>query len=164
MKVFALFALTFVSAVHIASDPVSEHLLPPKKVDAVAPPPYKASDDGMPGYTRTVPENFNTDSDDQFMRSVIGKYAVETRDKEGKPTGQFYLDKSGAKALADEVVGTHSGKKGAAAADHIASTFDSAWTHSDVNGEGKIEAARAAPLMRSILGNQQADLHLSVKK
>ena len=162
MKAFALLALTFVAGISLESDPIASTPTPPDVPATYK--PYKASDSGMPGYDRVIPERFSTDADDQFMRSVIGKYAVETRDKDGKPTGQYYLDKAGAKSLADEVVGTHTGRKGADKTDYIGKVFDSAWDRADVNGEGKIEVARSAPLMRNIIGNQQADLHLAIKK
>ena len=107
---------------------------------------------------------FTTSEDDIFMRSVYTKYAIEMRDLAGKPTGQFYLTKADALVLATEVVGTHGGKKGAEAADYLAKVFDGAWNFYDVNLEGKIDVARAPPLMRTIVGNQAIDLHLNQKK
>ena len=168
MKLFAFFALTFAAGVHLNSDPVPEHLLPPKKKTEAEPVitynPYKASDNGKGGYERVIPERFSTDADDTFMRSVITKYAVETRDKEGKPTGKFYLDKAGAKELAAEVVKTFTGKKGAEVISYLDKVFESNWERADVNGEGKIEVERTPPLMRNIIGNQQANLQLAIKK
>ena len=61
----------------------------------------------MDGYNRKVPDRFLGPGDDTLMRSIIEQYAIELRGKDGKPTGEFYLDKAGASALATEVVGTH---------------------------------------------------------
>lgn len=41
------------------------------------------------------------------MRSLIKTYAIEQRDSNGTPSGNFYLDKKGAQKVANEVVGTH---------------------------------------------------------
>ncbi len=61
---------------------------------------------------KKIPKHFSKDSDDLLMRSLISKYAVEGR-VNGKPNGQFYLQK---KAVADasyEIVNNLLGYKGA---------------------------------------------------
>lgn len=47
------------------------------------------ADDGTEYYTRKIPEHFsgNGDHDDLLMRSLITKYAIEGRAKNGKPSG-----------------------------------------------------------------------------
>ena len=46
------------------------------------------------------------------MKSLITKYAVEGRSKNGKPTGQFYLTKDAVRDVSREIVNTHFGYKG----------------------------------------------------
>jgi len=41
------------------------------------------------------------------MRSLIRTYAIEGRAQNGKPTGKFYRDFNGVKAVSQEVVQTH---------------------------------------------------------
>jgi len=41
------------------------------------------------------------------MRSLIQNYAVEMKDKDGKPNGSFFFDKAAASSAATEVVKTH---------------------------------------------------------
>ena len=50
---------------------------------------------------------FNGDDDDNFMRSVIANYAAESRDGDGVPTAQFFLDAAAARRLGAEVLATH---------------------------------------------------------
>jgi hypothetical protein len=46
------------------------------------------------------------------MKSLISKYSVEGRTKNGKASGQFYLTKDGVREASKEIVGTHFGYKG----------------------------------------------------
>ena len=111
------FALAFVavaSAVRITSDPIATTPTPVTGEEEL-PRPYGPWDEGVDGYERQIPDHFTQDTDDIFMRSVYTNYAMEERDANGKPTGKFYLDHAGAKALANEVVETHAGKSGAEA-------------------------------------------------
>jgi hypothetical protein len=50
---------------------------------------YVTADDGTEYYQRKVPEHFsgNGDHDDLLMKSLITKYSVEGRTKNGKPSG-----------------------------------------------------------------------------
>jgi hypothetical protein len=94
-------------------------------------------------YERVVPTNFADGGDDLFMRSMIKTYALEGKNKDGSPNGQFWLDEAGAKAAAGEVLATHKGIKGAAADKYFATYWKKAWGHFDVNVVGKIEVIKA---------------------
>jgi hypothetical protein len=94
------------------------------------------------------------------MNSIITKYAVESRDTDGKPSGHFFLDKAGARAISEEVVGTHLKKDAAGIAKYLDEKFPEAWTRFDVNGEGKIEAMRGPTFLRYIVGSVEAGFGL----
>ena len=91
----------------------------------------------------TIPDRFSRDSDDLFMRSVFSNYA----------SGEW-LSKSGAKALAREVLSTHKGLKGSALNEYLATYFNKAWGHFDVNRVGKIEALKADNFIRFLASDQ----------
>merc|ERR1712178_577982 len=118
-------------------------------------------------YQRVIPANFAGDSDDIFMRSVVTNYAQEGADcdelEDGslvncKPTGVFTLNKSAAKALMTEVLGTHAGLSGDALTSYLDTYFDKAWGHFDVMQTGSIEAAKAGALSRFLLSDQRKQL------
>ena len=58
---------------------------------------YSAADNGMTPmgieYNRVLPSQFDEDSPNNFMRHVITDYALEKKTKEGKPSGEFLMDK-----------------------------------------------------------------------
>ena len=120
-------------------------------------------------YSRVTPANFAADSDDIFMRSVIENYAQEGSDcdddGDGNPvvttckgTGVFTLNKSAAKALATEVLGTHAGLSGDALTSYLDTYYDKAWGHFDVMQTGSIAAAKAGALCRFLMSDQRVQL------
>jgi len=52
---------------------------------------------GAGEYARVTPARFAADSDDIFMRSMIEQYALEGKNKDGSPNGQFWIDEAGAR-------------------------------------------------------------------
>ena len=114
---------------------------------------------GAGGYARVYPARFTGGSDDLFMRSVYEVYAMEEEDKDThRPTGKFYLNESGARALASEVLGTHKGLHGANLANYLGSYFAKAWGHFDVNRTGKIAPENAPQFCRFLLSDQYIQL------
>ena len=113
-------------------------------------------------YERVIPAHFSAGSDDIFMRSVLNNYAVEKKacDDAGacKPTGSFWLNKAGARALGAEVLATHKKLAGPAVGAYLDTYFDKAWGHFDVNRVGAIEAQKSAPLMRFLCSDQRMQL------
>ena len=53
-----------------------------------------------------IPDRFDGAESDRLMNSIIGKYSQE-KFIDGKPTGEFSLDKSGIQEISREVVDTH---------------------------------------------------------
>jgi len=119
-------------------------------------------------YERLITPNFSSDSDDIFMRSMITKYAHEKRTSieelddgtklGGEPTGAFMMGKKDMQYAAKEVLATHKGLKGAAAADYMDTYFDKAWSNFDVNGDGAIEVIKSPMFMRFLCSDQSMQL------
>ena len=57
---------------------------------------YAAGDQGMTPngveYIRQMPDQFNEDSPNNFMRAMITDYALEKKAEDGKPTGEFKMN------------------------------------------------------------------------
>merc|ERR1712238_131459 len=80
------------------------------------------------------------------MRSMIEQYALEEKTKVvehddgtksgGEPSGKFWMNKEDALSASKEVLNTHKGLAGAALDQYIATFFDKAWGHFDVNKGG----------------------------
>ena len=105
------------------------------------------------------PAHFQDDAGDLFMRSVYKNYSTEGTDKDTKlPTGVWTISEAQGKALAGEVLATHKGLKGAAAADYLKSYWAKAWGHFDVNRTGAIPPLYAPQLMRFLLSDQYVQL------
>merc|ERR1719327_2237880 len=107
---------------------------------------------GASAYERVITPNFSSDDDDIFMRSMIENYALEEKTEEdkktgykgGEPTGKFWMDEAAAKAAASEVLCTHKSICGA----DLATYFQKAWGHFDVNRTGTIEVIKMPQFIR----------------
>jgi len=89
------------------------------------------------------------------MRSMIDQYALEGKNKDGSPNGQFFIDESGARAAASEVLTTHKAMKGGDLTNYLKTYFARSWAHFDVNRTGKIEVIKMPQFMRFISSDQQ---------
>ena len=110
-------------------------------------------DNGHAGYERKIPLNFQTNADDQFMRSVIQDFSTEGETKEG-PTGVFTLNEAQAKAVGSAVLSSKKGLSGEALAEYLGLYWAKTWRHYDVNQSGAIPVGYA-PLMARFLANDQ---------
>ena len=117
--------------------------------------PWESSKAEDAKYTRAVPDRFAADADDLFMRSMLTTYALEGKNKDGSPNGNFVLDEAAARAAAAEVLSTHKGLKGAALQSYLATYFAKAWSHFDVNKTGKVEVIKMPQFMRFLASDQQ---------
>ena len=124
--------------------------------------PYPAYMHGFGGYhtyMRDVPDRFETEKDDQLMESLYKNYAIEGR-KNNLPDGHFWLDEANAKAVSNEVIGTHLKLSGGALKSYIDAQFPTIWKRFDVNEEGKVEIDRMPQFLRMICGSAEACLGL----
>jgi len=87
------------------------------------------------------------------MHSVLKDHAHESASETGTPTGNFHMNKSGARHLAKEIIETHMGLKGEKAESYLDENFDKTWDHFDVNKENKVEASRMPGFYRFLTGN-----------
>jgi hypothetical protein len=110
---------------------------------------------GEGGYQRVTTPRFASDSDDIFMRSMIENYAMEGKNKDGSPNGQFWMTEALTKAACSEVLGTHKGIKGAELTKYLGTYFPRSWAHFDVNRVGQVEVIKMPQFMRFIASDQQ---------
>ena len=110
---------------------------------------------GAGAYERVVPARFNEDSDDIFMRSMIKNYALEAKNKDGSPSGKFWVDEAGARAAAAEVLATNAKMASGKISGYLNTYFSKAWGHFDVNRTGKIEVIKMPQFMRFLASDQQ---------
>ena len=123
--------------------------------------PFEDGFEGHWTYNRVAPEHFDGPGtgDDQFMNSMISNYAMESADKDGNPTGQFYFNHITAFTAASEILKTHLNLEGKAADDYLDKYFDKTWEHFDTASDGKIETARMGGFFRFLCANMQINLH-----
>ena len=128
--------------------------------------PPDENGEGAGDYVRAIPHYFE-DGTDVFMRSMINTYAMEEKkcveDEEGnavdcEPTGNFFLNKIGAKAAAKEVLYTHKGLSGMASTDYLDAYFDTTWAHFAVNAAGILEVSKMPQFMRFLSSDQRMSL------
>merc|ERR1711959_348468 len=115
-------------------------------------------------YRVEPPEHFTGDDKDIFMHSMYKTYASEEMEEdkdtgEATPTGRVIITEADARALADEVVGTHKGLDGAEKSAYIDSHFGDSWAHYDVNEEGHIEVGAAPQFVRKLLDDNMAHIY-----
>ena len=106
-------------------------------------------------YERVLPERFQGDAAengppvDKFTQNIIENFAIEgldgKKEKDPKPTGQFYITKEAGNRLAREVICTHFKKCGDAGSEFLKYRYDEAWDYYDVNKEGKLDAVGMTP-------------------
>ena len=92
------------------------------------------------------------------MRSMLTNYALEGKNKDGTPNGNFVMDEPGTKAAAKEVLATHKGLSGAQLSTYMQTYFDKSFKHFDVTGSGKVEVYKMPQLMRFLASDQSMDL------
>merc|ERR1719453_381865 len=109
---------------------------------------------GASAYSRVTPERFAGDEDDIFMRSMIQQYALEAKDKDGAPTGKFWMDNFAAKAAASEVLCTHKKICGDELTTYLDTYLSKAWGHFDVNQTGYIEVIKMPQFIRFLASDQ----------
>jgi len=119
---------------------------------------WNAVKDDEEGYHRAIPAYFSGDSDDLFMRSMCKTYALEGKNKDGSPNGNFMMDEAVTRAAASEVLGTHKGLSGDAKKKYLDTYFPRTFAHFDVTKGGKIEVVKMPQFMRFLASDQYMTL------
>ena len=89
---------------------------------------------------------------------MLKSYALEGKNKDGSPNGNFMIDEAAARAASREVLATHKGLTGQALINYMQTYFQKTWAHFDVNGSGKIEVIKMPQFMRFLASDQSMDL------
>jgi len=119
---------------------------------------WNAVKDEEEGYHRALPSYFSGDGDDLFMRSMCKVYALEGKNKDGSPNGNFMMDEATTRAAASEVLGTHKGLSGDAKKKYLDTYFPRTFAHFDVTKGGKIEVIKMPQFMRFLASDQYMTL------
>ena len=109
-------------------------------------------------YVRVIPAAFEDNEGDIFMRSMFENYALEAKNKDGSPSGKFWMDESAAKAAGFEVLQTHKGLYGVELQKYMDTYFEKTWKHFDVNQTGTIEVMKMPQFMRFLASDQSMSL------
>ena len=89
---------------------------------------------------------------------MIKTYALEGKNKDGSPNGQFFMDEATTRAASWEVLETHKGLSGGAKADYLKTYFPRTWAHFDVNKTGKLGVETMPQFMRFLASDQTLSL------
>lgn len=105
---------------------------------------------------------------------MIEQYALEEGDCDEdpdtgdeincKPSGRFWMNKSGAYAAAEEILATHKGLSGADLQSYLDKYFEKAWGHFDVNQVGSFEVSKMPQFARFLCSDQRMQLGESGQK
>ena len=110
-------------------------------------------------YNREVPNNFeNLNDSDRFTRSMISSFAMEERNKDGSPSGRFYLNKELARKASLSVLETQKHLSGKDLDNWMLANFEDTWAYYNTALDGKIEADRMCTFMRYLA--QDANLNI----
>ena len=120
--------------------------------------PWDSVPDDIEGYHRVIPAQFTDAGDDLFMRSMIKQYALEGKNKDGSPNGNFQMDEAATRAAASEVLETHKGLKGDEKKKYLDQYFARTFAHFDVTKEGKIDVIKMPQFMRFLASDQYMSL------
>lgn len=109
-------------------------------------------------YQRVVPARFTSGGDDSFMKSMIEQYALEGKNKDGSPNGNFQMNESATRAAASEVLETHKKLTGKEKDEYLKTYFQRTWEHFDVNKTGMVEVLAMPSFMRFFASDQTMQL------
>ena len=123
-----------------------------------------------------IPDHYSSGDDDQLMKNLIEKGLAFTKDKgfddkyrfatkKGcaasdeackccfKKHTHFWVDKAGARAAADEIVGVNLHLEGAKLAQYMSQNFDDVWRKYDVLKTGWVEVERMNMFYKELMGD-----------
>ena len=123
---------------------------------------FAAGDQGMTPngveYVRTLPEMFNEESPNKFMKNVIENFALEQKTDKGQPSGTFMMDKKQTMACSKDLVGKAKKIQGKELDEFMSQYFARTWEHFDVNNDQLLDAADMPGFQKYMLSEQGIDL------
>lgn len=109
-------------------------------------------------YTRQFPEEFNDESPNKFMHHMLAEYALEQKDDNGKPAGNFLMNKKWTQEASREVLQKHKKLQGAELDKYMNQFFGRTWEHFDVNDNNMLDALDMPAFMKYLCSDQSLDL------
>ena len=82
------------------------------------------------------------------MKSMCKAFALEGKNKDGSPNGNFMMDEAATRSAASEVLETNKGLKGDEKKKYLDSFFPRTFAHFDVTKEGKLDVIKMPMFMR----------------
>jgi hypothetical protein len=99
-------------------------------------------------YIRNFPEQYDEDTPNKFMRSILVNYALEKKTEKGQPSGIFKMDKKNTMSASREVLTKYKKLAGKDLDDYMNSYFSRTWEHFDVNKDGMLDALDMTAFMK----------------
>ena len=109
-------------------------------------------------YIRSLPEIYNEDTQNKFMRIILTQFALEGKTVDGKPNGVFKMDEKHTKEAGKMIVEKYKKLDGKKADEYMKQYFARTWEHFDVNQEGKLDASDMPAFMKYLVSDQSIDL------
>lgn len=123
---------------------------------------FAAGDQGMTPngveYVRTLPEQFNEESPNKFMKNIIENYALEQKTEKGEPSGTFKMDKKQTMAASRDAVQKAKKIEGKELDSYMNQYFSRTWEHFDVNNDQLIDALDMPAFEKYFMSDQGVDL------
>ena len=91
------------------------------------------------------------------MKSMHEQYALEGKNKDGTPSGVFWMNKATASAAATEVLTNNLKWDAAKVNEQLNTYFEKAWAHFDVNQIGRIKAVEMGRFITFLSGTPFID-------
>ena len=109
-------------------------------------------------YNRIIPEQYNEESPNRFMYLILTKFALEGKNADGTPNGNFFMDQKQTKRAGKMIVEKYKKLEGKENEDYMKQYFDRTWEHFDVNNDNRLDALDMPAFMKYLCSDQSIDL------
>jgi len=109
-------------------------------------------------YQRKYPEGFDDESPNKFVHHILREYALEEKNNNGAPTGNFFMNKKWTQVASKEVLQKQKKLEGEALEKYMNQYFGRTWEHFDVNEKNMLDALDMPAFMKYLCSDQSLDL------
>ena len=109
-------------------------------------------------YNRIIPEQYNEESPNRFMYLILTKFALEGKNADGTPNGNFFMDQKETKRAGKMIVEKYKKLEGKEEEDYMKQYFDRTWEYFDVNNDNRLDALDMPAFMKYLCSDQSIDL------
>lgn len=109
-------------------------------------------------YNRIIPEQYNEESPNRFMYLILTKFALEGKNTDGTPNGNFFMDQKETKRAGKMIVEKYKKLEGKEEEDYMKQYFDRTWEYFDVNNDNRLDALDMPAFMKYLCSDQSIDL------